>query len=67
MSLCDVTMTLKRKRKIVNIFFVKQNTFFYKKMYVWHFYQKMHTELHRGLHYTAKFHIGDTSLFVGVF
>ena len=49
-SLCDVTVTLKRQRKIVNIFFLKQNTFFYKKMYVWHFYQKMHTELHRGLH-----------------
>ena len=32
-SLCDVTVTLKRKRKIVNIFFLKQNTFFYKKMY----------------------------------
>ena len=27
-SLCDVTVTLKRKRKIVNIFFLKQNTFF---------------------------------------
>ena len=39
-SLCDVTVTLKRQRKIVNIFFLKQNTFFYKKMYVWHFYQK---------------------------
>ena len=49
-SLCDVTVTLKRKRKIVNIFFRKQDTFFYKKMYVWHFYQKMHTELHSGLH-----------------
>ena len=33
-SLCDVTVTLKRQRKIVNIFFLKQNTFFYKKMYV---------------------------------
>ena len=50
-SLCDVIVTLKRKRKIVNIFLLKQNTFFYKKMYVWHFYQKMHTELHSGLHY----------------
>ena len=50
-SLCDVTVTLKRQRKIVNIFFLKQNTFFYKKIYVWHFYQKMHTELHSGLHY----------------
>ena len=50
-SFCDVTVTFKRQRKIVNIFFLKQNTFFYKKMYVWHFYQKMHTELHSGLHY----------------
>ena len=50
-SLCDVTVTLKRERKIVNIFFLKQDTYFYKKMYVWHFYPKMHTELHRGLHY----------------
>ena len=33
-SLCDVAVTLKRQRKIVNIFFLKQNTFFYKKMYV---------------------------------
>ena len=49
-SLCDVTVTLKRKRKIVNIFYLKQDTFFYMKMYVWHFYQKMHTELHSGLH-----------------
>ena len=30
-SLCDVTVTLKRQRKIVNIFFLKQDTFFYKK------------------------------------
>ena len=30
--LCDVTVTLKRQRKIVNIFFLKQNTFFYKKL-----------------------------------
>ena len=50
-SLSDVTVTLKRQRKIVNILFLKQNTFFYKKTYVWHFYQKMHTELHSGLHY----------------
>ena len=49
--LCEVTMTLKRQGKIVNIFFLKQDLFFYKKMYVWHFYQKMHTELHSGLHY----------------
>ena len=49
-SLCGVTVTLKRQRKIVNIFFLKQITFYYKKMYVWHFYQKMHTELHSGLH-----------------
>ena len=27
-SLRDVTVTVKRQRKIVNIFFVKQNTFF---------------------------------------
>ena len=53
-SLCDVTVTLKRQRKNVNIFFLKQDTFFYKKMYVWHFYQKMHTELHSGLHYKPK-------------
>ena len=33
-SLCDVTMTLKRQEKIGNIFFLKQNTFFYKKLYV---------------------------------
>ena len=33
-SLCDVAVTLKRQRKIVNIFFLNQNTFFYKKMYV---------------------------------
>ena len=52
-SLCDVTVTLKHQRKIVNIFFLKQNTFFYKKMYVWRFYQKMHTELHSGLHYLS--------------
>ena len=49
-SLCDVTVMLKRQRKIVNIFFLKQDTFFYKKMYVWHFYQKMHMELHSSLH-----------------
>ena len=33
-SLYDVTVTLKRQRKIVNIFFLKQDTFFYKKMNV---------------------------------
>ena len=33
-SLSDVIVTLKRQRKIVNIFFPKQNTFFYKKMYI---------------------------------
>ena len=43
--LCDATLTLKQQEKIVNIFFVKQNIFFYKKMYVYHFYQKMHTGL----------------------
>ena len=56
-SLCDVTVTLKSQRKIVNIFFLKQDTFFYKKMYVWHFYQKMHTELHSGLHYIDSQHL----------
>ena len=35
-------------------FFLKQDTFFYKKMYFWHFYSKMHTGLHRGLHYNTK-------------
>ena len=43
--LCDATMTLKQQEKIVNIFFLKQNIFFYKKMYVYHFYQKMHAGL----------------------
>ena len=33
-SLRDVTLTLKRQRKIVHIFFLKQDTFFYKKMHV---------------------------------
>ena len=33
-SLCDVTVTLKRQRKIVNISFLKQDIFCYKKMYV---------------------------------
>ena len=32
-SLCDVTVTLKRQKN-VNIVFLKQNTVFYKKMYV---------------------------------
>ena len=50
-TLCDVAVMFKRQRKIVNIIFIKQDTFFYKKMYVWHFYQKMHTEIHSGLHY----------------
>ena len=49
--LCDVTMTLKRQEKIGNILFLKQNTFFYKKMYVWHFYPKILTGLHSSLHY----------------
>ena len=48
--LCDVTMTLKRQEKIGNIFFLKQDTFLYKKMYVWHFYPKIPTGLHSGLH-----------------
>ena len=30
-SLCDVTVTLKRQRKNVNIFFLKQNTFSTRK------------------------------------
>ena len=34
MSLCDVTVTLKQEEKIGNIFFRKQNTFLYKKIYV---------------------------------
>ena len=29
-SLCDVTMTLKHQGKIVNVFFLKQDTYFYK-------------------------------------
>ena len=44
-------MTLKRQEKIGNIFFLKQDTFFNKKMYVWHFYPKIPTGLHSGLHY----------------
>ena len=43
--LSDATLTLKQQEKIVNIFFLQQNIFFYKKMYVYHFYQKMHTGL----------------------
>ena len=34
MSLCDVTVTLKQQEKIGNIFFLKKNTFLYKKIYV---------------------------------
>ena len=34
MSLCDITVTLKQQEKIGNIFFLKQNTFLYKKIYV---------------------------------
>ena len=34
MSLCDVTVTLKQQEKIGNIFFLKQNTFLYMKIYV---------------------------------
>ena len=34
MSFCDVTVTLKQQEKIGNIFFLKQNTFLYKKIYV---------------------------------
>ena len=51
MSLRDVTVTLKRQEKNGNIFFLKQNTFLYKKIYVWHFYPKIPTGLHSGLHY----------------
>ena len=50
-SLCDVTMTLKRQEKNWNIFFLKQDIFVFKKMYVWHFYPKIPTGLHSGLHY----------------
>ena len=39
-SLCDVIMMLKQQEKIGNVFFLKQNAFFYMKMYVWHFYPK---------------------------
>ena len=48
-------MTLKRQEKIGNIFFLKQDTFFYKKMYVWHFYPKIPTGLLSGLHYGSNF------------
>ena len=51
MSFCDVTVTLKREEKIGNLFFLKQNTFLYKKTYVWHFYPKNPTGLHSGIHY----------------
>ena len=34
MSLCDVTVTLKQQEKIGNIYFLKHNTFLYKKIYV---------------------------------
>ena len=47
-------MTLKRQEKNGNIFFLKQDTFFYKKMYVWHFYPKIPTGLYGGLHYMAE-------------
>ena len=61
-SLYDVTVTLKRQGKIVNIFFLNQDTFCYKKIYVWHFYQKMHTELHSGLHYWLYLNLRTWSL-----
>ena len=32
--LCDVTVTLKRQGKIESIFFLKQDTFVYKQIYV---------------------------------
>ena len=44
-------MTLNRKEKNENIFFLNQDTFFYKKMYVCNFYPKIPTGLHSGLHY----------------
>ena len=56
-------MTLRRQEKIGNIFFLKQNTFFYKKMYVWHFYPKIPTGLHSSLHYLII--ITNTVFFVG--
>ena len=34
MSLCDITVTLEQQEKIGNIFFLKQNAFLYKKIYV---------------------------------
>ena len=49
-SLGDVTMTLKQQEKIENIFFLNK-IHFYKVMYVGHFYPKIHTGLHSGLHY----------------
>ena len=39
-SLCDVTMTLKQQEKNGNIFFLKQDTFFYKKLLFDTFTQK---------------------------
>ena len=51
MSRWDVTVTLKQQEKIGNIIFLKQNTRLYKKIYVWHFYPKIPTGLHSGLHY----------------
>ena len=38
-------------RKIGNIFYLKQDTFFYKKMYVDHFYPNIPTGLQSGLQY----------------
>ena len=49
-SLRDVTMTLKRQENWKDFFFLNSIYFVYKKKYVWHFYQKMHTELHSSLH-----------------
>ena len=40
-SICDVAVTLKQQRKNGNIFFLKQDTFSYKR-YVWNFKPKMH-------------------------
>ena len=40
--LCDVTMTLIRQEKNGNIFFLKQQICFLKKMSINHFYPKIH-------------------------
>ena len=50
-SLCDVTVISKRQRKIVNMFFLKQD----KENVCLTLLPKMHTELHSGLHYKGLF------------